>query len=202
MKGQFGKIFKDFQGFLRPWRAVGVLLLGTLPLILGSVSWAQGEMGSIGIMIDYDPPESGNVVVYSVTYRSPADRAKVKRGDRLLKVDGQEVTGKKLSEVGKLILGPVGTQVSLTLQRPGGGLREIPITRKKLSQKPAVALPPPSQIGQGVFLSSKEKELVKQKIRGLKTEEERKRMMQLLAALKNKQISKPKFMKAIKTQFP
>ncbi len=163
---------------------------------------AQESFGGVGIMIDYDPPGSGNVVIYSVSYKSPADQAGIKRGERLMRVDGQDVTGRPLEDVARLIRGPQGSSVTLTLAGSEGQIREVPLTRKSLPSGPSVALPPPSQVGQGMFLTPTEKDLVKQKILGIKTDAQRQRMLELLTQLKNKQISKPKFLQAIKAEFP
>ncbi|MDX1386613.1 MAG: PDZ domain-containing protein [bacterium] len=172
-------------------------LLFGLPVQTG----AQEASGGVGLYLDFDPPGSGNLVVFNVLYRSPADKAKVKKGDQLLKVDGQEVQGKSLEDVAKMIRGPVGSTVTITFSRAGVP-REVPLVRKAIKAKANVVLPPPSEAVASPFLTNKEKALVKAKILSLKTEAQKKRMMELLVALKNKQISKPKFMRAIKNEFP
>lgn len=179
-----------------------------LVVLLGSLSWgvprgwtSAGE-GSVGILIDYDPPGSGTIVVYSVRYKSPADKAKVRRGERLLKVDGKEVTGMALADIAGLIRGPVGTTVTLSLSSRQGTLKEVALPRVQLPEGPVVSVPPPSQMGTGLYLTNKEKALVKQKILGLDTDAKRARMWNLLKALKEGKLSKPKFMRALKTEFP
>jgi C-terminal processing protease CtpA/Prc len=162
---------------------------------------AQQAAGGVGLYLDFDPPGSQNLVVYTVLYRSPADKAKVKPGDQVLKVDGREVKGKSLEEVAQMIRGPVGSSVTLTLVRAGVP-REVSLVRKALKAKAQAVLPPPSQAVASPFLTNEEKALVKAKILSLKTEAQKKRMMELLVALKNKQISKPKFMQTIKREFP
>lgn len=183
---------------------MGPKLLGFIFLFLWGLPvqiQAQQADGGVGLYLDFDPPGSQNLVVFTVLYRSPADKAKVKQGDQLLKVDGQEVKGKSLQEVAQMIRGPVGSTVTLTLARAGVP-REVPLVRKGIKAKASAVLPPPSQAVASPFLSNQEKALVKAKILSLKTEAQKKRMMELLVALKNKQISKPKFMQAIKTEFP
>jgi len=164
-------------------------------------AWAQESTGGVGIYLDFDPPGSQNLVVFSVTYKSPADKAKVKRGDQLIKVDGKEVQGKNLAEVASWIRGPVGTTVNLTLQRDGGTL-EIPLVRQVMGSKVKAVLPPPSQIDDSRFLSTSEKTLLKQKILALQTQEQKERMLELLTAFKEKKISKSSFLKAIQREFP
>lgn len=177
-----------------------LLVFLSIPLLESEIG-AQVSYGGVGVMIDYDPPGSGNVVIYSVTYKSPADRAKVKRGSRLLKVDGHEVTGKPLQEIAGLIRGPAGSSVTLSMLDTSGTVRDFALTRKSLQDAPPIALPPPSQIGKGTFLTKSEKTLVKQKILGLKTDAQRQRMLTLLTQLKEKKITKRNFLKVIKTEF-
>lgn len=172
-------------------------------------AWGQTQ-GGVGMHLDYDPPGSGNVVVYSVSYKSPADKAQIKRGDLLLKVEGQEVTGKPLQQVAAMIAGPVGSTVNLTFLREGVP-REVPVVRAELKAKAPVSLPPPSQTisGSAAAASSDpysfndlEKHLVKAKIHALSTPEQRDKMLQLLTALKEKKITTSQFMETMKKEFP
>jgi len=180
-----------------------IFLIAFLLVLIRGPGGAHSEasMGGVGILLDYDPPGSGNVVVYSVTYRSPADKAKVKRGDKLIRVDDNEVTGKSLEDIAQLIRGPVGTPVVLTLVR-GGSRLQISVVRKTLQKGAVLSLPPPSKGGKGVSLSPQEKALVKEKIVSLKTDGQRQRMMQLLQKLKAQKISKSQFMETLKKDFP
>ncbi len=165
------------------------------------MSFAQDDAGGVGIYLDFDPPGSQNLVVYSVTYKSPADKAKVKRGDQLIKVDAQQVQGKSLAEVASLIRGPAGSPVVLTVMR-GGASIDIPLVRQVMSTKVKAVLPPPSQIDNSRFLNTEEKSMLKQKIMALKTPEQKQRMLELLTAFKDKSLSKPNFLKAIRAEFP
>lgn len=179
-------------------------------LAWGGEARAQGGQGGVGVYLDYDPPGSGNIVVFSVTYKSPADKAKVKRGDQLIKVDGNEVTGKPMNQVAAMIVGPPGTTVNMTFLR-GGVPREVPLVRKVLKAKTPVSLPPPSQAGTGdqvsggtdpYMLSDLEKHLVKQKIKKLTTEQQRQKMLQLLTSLKEKKITAHQLLETMKAEFP
>jgi C-terminal processing protease CtpA/Prc len=169
-------------------------------------AWAQGK-GGVGLYLDYDPPGSGNLVVFSVTYKSPADQAQVKRGDQLIKVNGQEVTGKPLPEVAAMIGGPAGSSVNLTFLREGAAM-EVSLVRAELKAKPLRALPPPSAGGPGEVssdpytFSDLERQLVKHKILELKTEDERQRMLILLTQLKEKKMTTSQFLEAMKKEFP
>lgn len=64
---------------------------------------------------------------------SPAQKAGVRPGDLILKVDGFDVTGQDLSAVVQRIVGPAGTKVELTLQNPETKeIRTLTITRAKI----------------------------------------------------------------------
>lgn len=50
---------------------------------------------------------------------SPAEKAGLKPGDIITTVDGQDVTGLSLSELGAKVRGPAGSKVTLTINRAG-----------------------------------------------------------------------------------
>lgn len=61
---------------------------------------------------------------------TPAERAGLKSGDKILKIDGKETADLDVSGAIKLIRGPKGTVVKLTIMRDGfTEPREIPVTR-------------------------------------------------------------------------
>lgn len=169
----------------------------------GGNSGAQtpSTYGGVGILLDHDPKDPQKILIYSVTYKSPADKAKIKRGDRLLKVEGMDVTGHSLQELAEKIRGPLGTTVTLTVEFQGGGAQDIPLVRSEIPTGPLISVPPPTIRSTGVFFTPEEKELVKQKIMGLKTDEQRENMLNLLKALKEKKITKAQFLKFLKTDY-
>jgi carboxyl-terminal processing protease len=64
---------------------------------------------------------------------SPAEKAGLKSGDEIIKIDGVDMTGKSLDEVRSLLLGPAGTHVKLSVRRPGEAeLLEIDVIRAKI----------------------------------------------------------------------
>lgn len=50
---------------------------------------------------------------------SPAERAGVRPGDLILKIDGTDMHGATVDQVRAMVIGPKGTTVTLTLQHPG-----------------------------------------------------------------------------------
>lgn len=162
---------------------------------------AAEAFGGVGVLLDFDPQDGKTVLIFSVTYKSPADKAKIRRGERLLRIDGADVTGLSLQQMAEKIRGPLGTQVALTIQGRDGAVREVPLTRDAIKSGPIVSVPAPNVAASGVYFSPAEKELLKQKISGLTTDEQREKMLNLLKALKAKQITKDAFMKFLKSDF-
>lgn len=75
-----------------------------------------GSYEGIGVVVTFG--ENGtDIEVLSPFAGSPGEKAGVMQGDRILKVDDVDVTGMTLEEAVKLIKGPKGTPVTLTLQR-------------------------------------------------------------------------------------
>lgn len=74
------------------------------------------------------------LTVVSPLKNTPAERAGIKSGDKVLKIDGKDTKGLDVSEAVKHIRGPKGTQVVLTMLREGWtGPREIQVTRDVIS---------------------------------------------------------------------
>jgi carboxyl-terminal processing protease len=63
---------------------------------------------------------------------SPAERAGLRKGDEILAVDGQSITGMILDEAVGLIRGPAGSQVTLTIQRDAQEPFDVVITRARV----------------------------------------------------------------------
>ena len=74
----------------------------------------KGEFGGLGIEIGM---EAGVVKVISPIDDTPAAKAGIKSGDYIVKIGGEQVQGKSLLEAVKLMRGPVGTSIDLTIRR-------------------------------------------------------------------------------------
>ena len=74
----------------------------------------RGEFGGLGIEIGM---ESGVVKVISPIDGTPAAKAGIKAGDYIVKIGEEQVQGKSLLEAVKLMRGPVGTAIDLTIRR-------------------------------------------------------------------------------------
>ncbi len=74
----------------------------------------RGEFGGLGIEIGM---EAGVVKVISPIDDTPAANAGIKAGDYIVKIGTDQVQGKSLMEAVKLMRGPVGTSIDLTIRR-------------------------------------------------------------------------------------
>ena len=93
----------------------------------------RGEFGGLGIEIGM---ESGVVKVISPIDDTPAEKAGIKAGDYIVKIGNEQVQGKSLMEAVKLMRGPVGTSIKLTIRRKNvKKLLEFKITRKIIEIK-------------------------------------------------------------------
>ena len=88
----------------------------------------RGEFGGLGIEIGM---EAGVVKVISPIDDTPAEKAGIKAGDYIVKIGKEQVQGKSLMEAVKLMRGPVGTSIELTVRRKNVKKPiEFKITRK------------------------------------------------------------------------
>jgi carboxyl-terminal processing protease len=94
----------------------------------------SGELTGVGIQLTQDE-ESKKLIVISPIEDSPAFDAGVQAQDIVLKIDGQSTEGMDINEAVKLIRGPVGTEVTLTILR-GSEEMVVPIKRAKIEIHP------------------------------------------------------------------
>jgi len=77
-----------------------------------------GRFEGIGAYVEM---KDGHVVIMAPMDGSPAQQAGLRPGDVILKVDGEDVAGMPIDRVVGLIVGPAGTDVTLTIQSPDTG---------------------------------------------------------------------------------
>ena len=82
----------------------------------------SGEFGGLGIEVG---SEDGFIKVIAPIDDTPADRAGVKAGDLITRIDDKSVKGMSLDESVKLMRGKPGTEIVLTISREG---EEKPLT--------------------------------------------------------------------------
>ncbi len=87
----------------------------------------QGQFGGLGIVIAV---KDNYVTVVSPMEDSPASRAGVMAGDRIVKIGGRSTERMNLPEAVKLLRGEPGTDVTISINRPSSGLmKDIKLTR-------------------------------------------------------------------------
>ena len=76
----------------------------------------RGKFGGLGIEVGM---EAGVIKVIAPIDDTPASKAGIKAGDYIVEIDKKQVQGKSLMEAVKLMRGPVGTEIILTVSRKG-----------------------------------------------------------------------------------
>jgi carboxyl-terminal processing protease len=76
----------------------------------------NGQFGGVGIEID---TQSGFLTVVSPLEGTPADRAGIRAGDRIVAIDGRSAEGMVIDDAVRLMRGDAGSRVKLTIRRPG-----------------------------------------------------------------------------------
>jgi carboxyl-terminal processing protease len=98
----------------------------------------SGELTGVGLQIALDP-ETGKLRVIAPIAGSPADRAGIQPADTILQIDGVSTQGLSLDEAAERMRGPVGTPVTLTLERQGKATSDLKVTRDRIALNPVVA---------------------------------------------------------------
>ncbi|MBI2760567.1 MAG: PDZ domain-containing protein [Chloroflexi bacterium] len=93
---------------------------------------AVGEVGTyIGVGIRIDQRDSG-ITIAEVYQGSPADRAGLLPGDRIIRVNGLDVAAWPLDTVSAQVRGVEGTEVQITVARLGEAVRDVTMQRAKV----------------------------------------------------------------------
>lgn len=89
-----------------------------------------GEYGGIGSLIHQ---QDGKVVISEPYENSPAQKAGLRAGDRLLKINDKTTDGKSVDEVSSILKGQPGTPLKLEIERAGNDKPlTFNITREKI----------------------------------------------------------------------
>lgn len=89
----------------------------------------EGEYEGIGAWVDIT---GEYIIITSPMPDSPADKAGLKPGDTVVAIDGEDMTGIDGNLVLRRILGPAGTEVTLTIRREGQEAFDVTIQRAKI----------------------------------------------------------------------
>ena len=90
----------------------------------------EGEFGGIGIEVDY---EDDAIIVIAPMDDTPAQRAGLQSGDKIYKVDGENIGDIGHEAAIRKMRGQPGTKVKISYRRDGfDDLKEIELTRAKI----------------------------------------------------------------------
>ena len=91
------------------------------------VSTQYGGIGAGTLTID------GKLFVNEVSEGYPSQKADIRPGDQIVKINGVETTGKQRAQISQLLRGPKGTPVNLTLLRDGAVINKS-LVREEIKQ--------------------------------------------------------------------
>lgn len=89
----------------------------------------EEEYEGIGAWVD---PTKDYLTIISPFPDSPADKAGLEPGDKILAIDGEDMTGIDGALVRQKVIGPAGTTVTLTILRDGFEPFDVDVTRTSL----------------------------------------------------------------------
>ena len=95
---------------------------------------ANGTMCGIGIVISSDK-DTGLCIVSEVIENSPAEKAGLKAGDTIIKVDDKDVVGMSVVEISELTKGKKDTSVKISVDRHGEGEKLFDIKRSTINMQ-------------------------------------------------------------------
>ena len=91
----------------------------------------QGEFSGVGIQIEL-MPDTGDLKVVEPLPDSPAEQAGVMGEDVIARINGKPAKNVTTEQAVRLITGPTGTMVRLTLRSPDGKLRDVNLRRQRI----------------------------------------------------------------------
>lgn len=103
----------------------------------------EGSFGGVGIVLG---AKEKVLTVISPIEGTPGEKAGIKSGDEIVKIDGQDTKGLALDEAVSKIRGPEGTQVTLTIRR-GQEVKDYTLTRSNIQIKTVSGKMLPDHIG-------------------------------------------------------
>jgi len=93
----------------------------------------SGNYVGIGVQADL---RGGTIMVVSAWPDSPADRAGIRTGDRIVEIDGKLVSAGDLGETARLLRGEPGSRVAVLVRRAGvDGLLTFTVTRAEVHRR-------------------------------------------------------------------
>jgi carboxyl-terminal processing protease len=94
-------------------------------------SQTSGEVSGVGIRIAIDPRTQDLYVVDAIK-KSPAAEAGLRRGDRIVRIDGKPTALMGLDQASEALKGELGSQVSIEISRDMKPAFEVKVTRSQI----------------------------------------------------------------------
>ncbi|MDE6446578.1 MAG: S41 family peptidase [Alistipes sp.] len=89
-----------------------------------------GKYGGVGSLIR----KKGDRIVFAQPYKgSPADRAGIRIGDKIIAIDGKDATGYTNEQASAALKGDPGTKVRITVEKLDGTRRDLTVTRERIA---------------------------------------------------------------------
>jgi carboxyl-terminal processing protease len=98
----------------------------------------SGELTGVGLQITLNS-QTGKLEVIAPLAGSPGDKAGIKPGDRILKIEGVSTENLTLDEAAAKMRGRIGSSVTLLIERDNEEETEITIVRDRITLNPVVA---------------------------------------------------------------
>lgn len=91
-----------------------------------------GNYVGVGLYIE-NCPDDNTVTVVSAISGTPAEKAGISTGDKILKIDGADFSGAQLNEAASAMKGIADTNVTLTVKKAGTEeIQELTLTRRQI----------------------------------------------------------------------
>lgn len=98
----------------------------------------SGELTGLGLQIALNS-QTGQLEVIAPIAGSPAEKAGIKPRDRIIEIEGMPTDHLTLDEAAARMRGPIGTLVTLLIERDGLGKSEFRVVRDRIALNPVVA---------------------------------------------------------------
>lgn len=98
----------------------------------------SGELTGVGLQIALDP-QTGKLEVVAPIAGSPADKAGIRPRDRIVKIEGVSTENLTLDEAAAKMRGPIGSLVTLLIERDGQEEKEMRVMRDRIALNPVVS---------------------------------------------------------------
>ncbi|BAY89039.1 MULTISPECIES: carboxyl-terminal processing protease CtpA [unclassified Tolypothrix] len=98
----------------------------------------SGELTGVGLQIALDP-KTGKLEVVAPIAGSPADKAGIQPRDRIIKIEGISTENLTLDEAAAKMRGPIGSLVTLLIERDGTQEQEIRVVRDRIALNPVIS---------------------------------------------------------------